>query len=372
VNESWIAGRMKQIDASGIRKAFEMAKAMKDPINLSIGLPDFDVPEPVKNAAIDAIRSGRNAYTVTQGIPELRDKIQAALDNEFHHADRQVLITAGSSGALLLAICAVVDPGDELITFDPCFMMYRHLASLAGGKTVFVDTYPDLRIDAAKVERAMTARTKCVVVNSPVNPTGAVATTDEMRALAELCRRRDVLLISDEVYKTFCYDRPFATPAKWNEDVLVADGFSKSHGMTGWRLGYAHGPRRLIQEMAKLQQFSFVCAPSMAQYGGVEAVDLDLTSQFEAYRRKRDMVSLALSDRFELARPEGAFYAFPRAPWGTGSEFVAEAIKRNVLIIPGNVFSLRDTHFRISYAVDDATLSRGLNVLRELAHARPA
>ena len=136
----------------------------------------------------------------------------------------------------------------------------------------------------------MTARTKCVVVNTPANPTGVVATADEMRALAELCRRRDVLLISDEVYRAFCYDRPFATPASWNDDVLVVDGFSKTYGMTGWRLGYAHGPSRLIQEMAKLQQFSFVCAPSMAQYGGVVALDQDLTAQIEAYRRKRDMV----------------------------------------------------------------------------------
>jgi aspartate/methionine/tyrosine aminotransferase len=371
VNDAWIAGRMQQIDASGIRKAFDMAKRMKDPINLSIGMPDFDVAEPVKNAAIEAIKAGRNAYTVTQGIPELREKIQTAVDNEFHHADRQVLVTSGTSGSLLLAICCVVDPGDELITFDPCFMMYRHLNSLAGGRTKLVETYPDFRIDAARVEAAMTARTKCVVVNSPVSPTGAVVSAEEMRALADLCRRRDVLLISDEVYRVYCYDRPFATPATWNEDVLVVDGFSKSHGMTGWRLGFTHGPTRLIQEMAKLQQFSFVCAPSMAQYGGVVAVDQDLSSQVAAYRRKRDMVVDALADDFELARPEGAFYAFPRAPWGSGTEFVAEAIKNNVLTIPGNVFSMRDTHFRISYGVDDATLSRGLDVLRKVARAGP-
>ena len=125
VNDAWIAGRMKQIDVSGIRKAFDMAKTMKDPINLSIGLPDFDVSEPVKNAAIDAIKAGRNAYTVTQGIPELRDKIQTAVDSELKHADREVLVTAGTSGALLLAVCCVIDPGDELITFDPCFMIDR-------------------------------------------------------------------------------------------------------------------------------------------------------------------------------------------------------------------------------------------------------
>jgi aspartate aminotransferase/aminotransferase len=367
MNDAWIAERMRHIDASGIRKAFEMAGAMKDPINLSIGLPDFDVAGPVKAAAIEAIRSGKNQYTLTQGIPELRNALQAAVDTEFRHADRQVLVTSGTAGGMLLAICAVVNPGDEVIIFDPYFVMYRHQATLAGGTSVLIDTYPDFRIKPDVVEAAITPRTKCIVVNSPVNPTGVVASDDEMRALGEICKQRNVLLISDEVYRTFCYDSPFASPAAWNEDVLVVDGFSKAHGMTGWRLGFAHGPTRIIQEMAKLQQFSFVCAPSIVQYAGTAALREDLTPHIEAYRRKRDMVVAALSDRYELAFPEGAFYAFPRAPWGTATEFVTEAIRRNLLIIPGNVFSSRDTHFRISYAVDDTTLKRGLDVLCQLA-----
>ncbi len=189
MNDAWIADRMKHIDASGIRKAFDMSKSMKDPINLSIGLPDFDVPEPAKIAAINAIRAGRNAYTVTQGIPELRSKIQESVDAQFGHADRQVLITAGTSGALLLALSCVVNPGDEVIVFDPYFVMYRHLATLAGGISVLVDTYPDFRIDVGKVEAAITPRTKCMVVNSPANPTGVVCTADEIRDIAELLRQ---------------------------------------------------------------------------------------------------------------------------------------------------------------------------------------
>jgi len=367
VNDAWIADRMRHIDASGIRKAFDMAKSMVDPINLSIGLPDFDVADPVKAAAVDAIQGGFNAYTVTQGIPELRGKIQAAVDAEFHHADRQALVTSGTSGGLLLALCCVVDPGDEVVVFDPYFVMYRHLVTLAGGTTVLVDTYPDFRVDPAKVAAAITPRTKCVLVNSPANPTGVVATAEEMRQLARLCREQGVLLISDEVYRAFCYDAAYASPASWNDDVLVVDGFSKSHGMTGWRLGYAHGPGRLIQEMAKLQQFSYVCAPSIAQVAGVVALDQDLSAQAAAYRQKRDAVVAALSGLYDLPTPEGAFYAFPRAPRGTATEFVAETIARNLLIIPGAVFSRRDTHFRISYAVDDRTLKRGLELLRELA-----
>jgi aspartate/methionine/tyrosine aminotransferase len=372
MNDAWIAHRMKHIDASGIRQAFDMSKAMKDPINLSIGLPNFDVPELAKQAAIEAILTGHNAYTVTQGIPELRNKLQQTVDHQLRHADREVLVTSGTAGGLLLGICCVVNPGDEVVIFDPYFGMYRHLATLAGGVSVLVDTYPDFRIDPARVAAAMSARTKCVLVNSPVNPTGMAATAQEMRALAELCRKHGVLLISDEVYRAFCYDRPFETPARWNEDVLVVDGFSKAYGMTGWRLGYAHGPSRLIQEMAKLQQFSFVCAPSMAQYGGVAALDQDFTPQIDAYRRKRDLVVEALAEHYALPYPEGAFYAFPRAPWGTGSTFAAEAVKHNLLVIPGNVFSRHDSHFRISYAVDDATLCRGLDVLRRLAQAPPA
>src|SRR5262249_33563666 len=150
VNDAWIADRMRHIDASGIRKAFDMARAMTDPINLSIGLPDFDVADPVKAAAIEAIEGGFNAYTQTQGRPELRGKIQGAVETKYGHADRQVLVTSGSSGGLLLALCCVVNPGDEVIVFDPYFVMYRNLVTLAGGTSVLVDTYPDFRIDLGR------------------------------------------------------------------------------------------------------------------------------------------------------------------------------------------------------------------------------
>ena len=372
MNDAWIADRMGKIEASGIRKAFEMARQMVDPINLSIGLPDFDVPQSIKEAACEAIQTGKNAYTVTMGDPGLRRELQGVVDATFHHADRQVLVTSGTAGGLLLAICCTVNPGDEVIVLDPYFVMYPNLIAMAGGQTVLVETYPDFGVPIEKIASAITPRTKAILVNSPGNPTGVVAPVAELRALAELCREQGILLISDEVYKSFCYDEPFHSPAEFNEDVLVVDGFSKTYGMTGWRLGFAHGPARLIEEMAKLQQFSFVCAPSPLQAGVIGATELDLSAQIDAYRSKRDRVVQAIGGLYDLARPTGAFYAFPKVPegWPSASLFVEEAIRRNLLIIPGNVFSKRDTHVRISYAVGDAVLERGLDVLRSLAEAQ--
>jgi aspartate aminotransferase/aminotransferase len=368
-HERWVAERMHHIESSGIRKVFELARSLQDPVNLSIGQPEFDVPEPIKTAAHAAIERGANAYTITQGIPELLTKIQADVDATYRHADREVFITSGTSGGLMLALCCTVNPGDEVIVFDPYFVMYPHLVTLAGGTTVLVDTYPDFSIDEDRVRAALTPRTKAILVNSPANPTGRVHPREVLRDLAKLAAERGVLLMSDEVYRVFCYDQPFSSPAEFNEDVLVFDGFSKAYGMTGWRLGFAHGPRRLIHEMIKLQQFTFVCAPSMVQHAGIAAWDYDVSCIVADYRRKRDRIYEGLKDRFELVRPEGAFYAFPKAPSGGGTEFVTEAIRNNLLLIPGNVFSKRDTHFRLSYAADERTLDRGTEILNRMVSA---
>jgi aspartate aminotransferase/aminotransferase len=217
------------------------------------------------------------------------------------------------------------------------------------------------------VRAALTPRTKAIIVNSPSNPCGVVASRDHLRDLARLAQERGILLISDEVYRLFCYDEPFCSPAEFNPDTVVVDGFSKAYGMTGWRLGYVHGPRRLIEEMIKMQQFTFVCAPSMAQYAGLAALDVDMSAVVADYRRKRDRVYVGLRDRFDAVKPGGAFYLFAKAPWGTSTEFVAEAIRNNLLIIPGITFSKRDSHFRLSYAAEDATIDRGLEVLNRLA-----
>jgi aspartate aminotransferase len=367
MSRSWIADRMSRIDASGIRKVFDLAAKMKDPINLSIGQPHFDTPEPIKQALYRAVAEGRNAYSQTQGIAPLLDKLQRRVDSEYGHRDRKLFVSSGTSGGLMLALSVLVNPGDEVLYFDPYFVMYKHLTTLVGGKPVPVDTYPDFRIDLDKVRSAITDRTKVILCNSPANPTGTVLRDDELEGLAKLAAEKDVALISDEIYRTFCYDRPFTSPARWNERTIVIDGFSKSHSMTGWRLGYAHGPEDVIQQMIKLQQFTFVCAPQPVQWAGVVACDIEFPERVSEYRLNRDFLLHELGNLYEFAPADGAFYLFAKAPWGTGTEFVAEAIKNDLLIIPGNVFSDRDTHFRISYAAEHRTLERGVAVLRKLA-----
>ena len=365
----FVSKRALAVDASGIRKVFDLAAKMKDPINLSIGLPDFDVPDSVKDAAIESIRVGHNRYTQTQGIAPLRERLRADLSREIGRDVGEVLITSGVSGGLLLAILATIDPGDEAIFLDPYFVMYKHLLTVAGGKAVIVDSYPDFRFHADRVERAITPRTKLLILNSPSNPTGVLMTEAEVRAAVDVAKTHDLLILSDEIYEPFLYDAPRGLPsaAKLYDRTVILRGFSKSHAMTGWRLGYAAGPTEVIAQMTKLQQYTFVCAPSPLQYAALKAMDVPMDAAVAAYRKKRDIVFDGLSKKFEPVKPEGAFYIFPKAPKGmTASDFVTQAIENNVLIIPGNVFSERDTHFRISYATSDERLRQGCEILNSL------
>ncbi len=383
----FITSRLRAIDASGIRRVFDLAAKLKDPIDLSIGQPDFDVPQPVKDAAIEAIQAGFNRYTVTQGTAALQEGVAAELAREFDHfagplseGELGTLITSGVSGGLVLALLTCIEPGDEVLIGDPYFVMYPHLVTLAGGTPVFVDTYPDFQLTADRLEPHITKRTKLVLFNSPSNPTGVVAPDAVCRDAVELVERRGLLLLTDEIYDQFCYapvERPpgsgrlrCPSPAQHTPNLLLLRGFSKTYGMPGWRMGYAVGPRPIIEQMTKLQQYSFVCAPSMAQAAGVVALQQDMSEQVTAYRRKRDRVLQRLGGAYELTRPDGAFYAFPKVPAAVGqtaSQFVERAIERSVLVIPGSVFSKRDTHIRISYACGEDVLDKGLDVLLELA-----
>lgn len=364
---TWIAERTKAFTSSGIRRVFDLAAKLSDPINLSIGQPDFEVPEAVRRACCDAIAAGRNGYSQTQGIGPLRERLQADVDAAYGHGDRQLFVCSGTSGGLVLAILSMVNPGDEVIYFDPYFVMYPSLIGLAGGVPVPISTYPDFRIDVDTVARAITPRTKMILINSPSNPTGIVASDEELRGVAELAERHDIALVSDEIYRAFQYDQPFVSPAQFNPKTIVIDGFSKSHAMTGWRVGYVHGPAEVIETMTKLQQYTFVCAPQPAQWAALAALDVDLTQYRDAYRAKRDLVIEGLRDSYDLTVPGGAFYLFPRAPGGAATAFVERAIERGVLVIPGGIFSRQDTHFRISYAASEETLRRGIDALIDLA-----
>lgn len=363
----WLADRTRAFDSSGIRKVFDLARQMKDPINFSIGQPDYDVPEPVRQAMIDAVQSRKNAYSVTQGIPVLRDKLQAQIDSEYQQSDRKVFVASGTSGGLVLAALSLVNPGDEVIFFDPYFLMYPPLVRMAGGVPVTVDTAPDFSVDPERLLKAITPKTKMIILNSPANPTGIQLSEQSIRTVAEIAYQKNIALVSDEIYRAFCYDAPFVSPAKYNPNTIVIDGFSKSHGMTGWRLGFVHGPTAIIETMLKLQQYTFVCAPQPVQWAGAAAMDVDMTSYVDAYRLKRDKIYNALKDLYEIVKPNGAFYMYPKLPWGTGESFIKTAIENELLIIPGNIFSQHDTHFRISYAADDRTLDRGIEVLRRIA-----
>ncbi len=396
---SLVSDRAHGIDASGIRRIFALASTLDDPINLSIGQPDFPVPAPIKQAAISAIEHDINGYTLTQGLPSLLARVNAWLGKDLGWDARTVntpghdgpvsFITSGTSGALMLAFMALLNPGDECIIPDPYFVAYPHLATLCGATAVPVDTYPDFRLTAERVAARITDRTKFVLLNTPSNPAGVVLGRDECARLRELCRARGVLLISDEIYDEFAFDDATTdacardpsiprcpSPARMTgaggggeDDVLLIRGFGKTYACTGWRLGYAAGPRAVIEQMAKLQQYTFVCAPAPLQAGVEACFETGMGALVSEYQSRRDLVLEKLSPHTEIAIPGGAFYAFIKVPQRlglTGTRFVERAIERQLLVIPGGAFSTRDTHFRISFATRRDKLAQGLDILAEL------
>jgi aspartate aminotransferase/aminotransferase len=364
-----IARRMAGVEASGIRRMFELAATIEDPINLAIGQPDFEVPEDVQAAAIRAIREGHNRYTVTQGLPDLNRRLLDLVRERHGYRAQSSLVTAGVSGGITLAFLVLIDPGDEVLIPDPYFLMYKNLASLSGGVPKTYDLYPDFRFLPERIEAAITKRTKVLVLNSPSNPTGITATADELGKIAEIASSRGLFVISDEIYDGFVYDDRHRSISEHMDGAIVLSGFSKTYAMPGWRLGYAVGPRDVLDEMRTLQQFTFVCAPSFAQKAALAALDEDMSAHVDDYREKRRMVVEGLSKEYRFSPPTGSFYAFLEAPEGTtGSSFASRALEEKVLVVPGNSCSERNTHFRISFAVPDDTLKRGIEVLRRLAH----
>ena len=366
---NFLSQRVMSMGHSGIRRIFDLGATLKDPIDLSIGQPDYKVPESVKRAMIRAIETDRTGYTNTRGIPALRDAIHARLIEELN-GDVPCFVTSGVSGGLMLACLACLNPGDEVLLADPYFVSYPHLVRVAGAVPIMVSTYDDFQLHPERFAAAITPKTRMILIASPGNPTGVVYRREDVEALSALARKHDLLIVSDEIYNSLTYDGPSPTPVRFApERTLLLRGFGKSHALTGLRIAYAAGPEPIINEMSKLQQYTFVCAPHPAQHGAIAALDTDMSKQVEDYRGKRDFVCRQLDGVLEFVRPAGGFYVFPRVPkqYGSATEFVSAAIKRNLLIIPGEVFSAADSHVRISYAASDDKLRRGCAILRELA-----
>lgn len=394
---SLLSARALAIDESGIRRIWKLAAGREGVVNLSIGQPDFPVAEELKAAAADAIRADKNGYTPSHGIPAVRHRIAERLRRDIGWScdvaaesgdGPDAIVTSGTSGALLLAMMALVGPGDEAVLPDPYFVSYPALAEICGGRAVLCDTYPDFRMTAERVEPLLTERTKVVLVNSPSNPAGVVLREAECRDLLELCRSRGVILLSDEIYDDFTFSegrtQPAAGDPAWlrcpsparfpgsDGTVLLVRGFGKTYGVTGWRLGYAAGPRAIIDAMARLQQYTFVCPPTPLQAAIAGAFELDLSDLIEEYEQRRELVHGRLSAVANLPRPGGAFYAFFEVPGRLGvtaSEVVERFIDEGLLVIPGRVFSSRDTHVRLSFAADRERLERGLAIVERVLGA---
>ncbi|WP_292521277.1 pyridoxal phosphate-dependent aminotransferase [Methanoculleus sp.] len=366
MNEHRYAARVRGVEMSGIRKLFEAGGP--DAINLGIGQPDFDTPDHIKMAAITAIEEGKTGYTPNAGIPELREAIceKFARENSLAYRPEQILVTAGGSEALHLAMEALVDPGDRVLFTDPGFVSYAALAAFAGGRPEGVPLDATLHIDVEQAKEQMDGA-RIFVLNSPANPTGAVESEESIRALVEYANDQKVTVISDEVYEHFVYEKEHVSAARFGEDVITVNAASKTYAMTGWRVGYLAAPEDYIPEFLKVHQYAQACATSISQYAALAAYTGDqrpVEQMRQEYRARRDLLYAGLTDLgLNFPRPEGAFYMF--VPMGQA--LIQRAVDAGVIIVPGGAFGSRaPDHARFSYATSRENLSRAIARLKAL------
>lgn len=360
-----IANGSKKVEYSGIRKIFALAGNNPQAVDLTLGQPDFAVPSIIQKEAIASIQKGFNKYAPTQGLLELRQAIAIKLqkDNSICAKPEDIIVTAGATGALLLSFFCLINPGDEIIIFDPYFVAYKQLGLLFQAKIKFIPTYPDFRLNLKFLTKAISTKTKFIIVNSPNNPTGRVYTEQELRKIAQIAEKNNLLIISDEVYEKFIYDGKHFSLGSIYPNTLTINGFSKSVGLSGWRIGYAHGPKKIIDEMVKIQQFSFVCVPAFMQKAAVKA--LEIKNKFlQQYQQKRDYVYQSLQNDYQFDKPAGAFYFFIKSPTENSEKFLKAMMEKNLFFLPGNIFSIQDTHFRISYACRQKNLIKAVKILK--------
>ncbi|NLX49389.1 MAG: aminotransferase class I/II-fold pyridoxal phosphate-dependent enzyme [Methanospirillum sp.] len=355
------ARRVTGLAPSGVRKWFEGAGPGS--INLTLGQPDFDTPDHVKEAACRALAEGKTGYTPNVGIPELLDAIveKSRRENGLEYAPDQVMVTAGASEALLLAMQVLVDEGDRVLHADPAFVSYAALASLAGGRPEGLPTGDGFRIEVEAAKERLDGA-KVLVINSPSNPTGAVEPESSVRALVEYANDAGVTVISDEVYEHFVYDGVRAVSAgRFGDDVVTINATSKTYAMTGWRLGWFAGSAELVEQANKIHQYGQACASSIAQYAAAAALrgPQDCVGAMqEEYAARRELVCGGLEDLgIVFPRPEGAFYVFPPMD----DDLVRRVIAAGVIVVPGASFGPAGTgHARIVYAASREALSAAL------------
>ena len=370
---SILSNRAKGLKPSPTLAINAKAKAMQAQgmrvVSFGAGEPDFDTPENIKRAAIKSIEEGFTKYTAVGGIDELKDAVihKFQRDNQLTYKRSQILVSCGGKHSFYNLAQALFDRGDEVIIPDPFFVMYEYQVLLMGGVPVFVDTYPDFRLREEEFVKKLSDKTKFIIINSPNNPTGTVYPQEDLLMEARIARERELLILSDDIYDNFVFDAP-ACPCMGQlyENTLTFGGFSKGWGMTGWRLGYVAGAREILQQMITLQQYTFSSVNSFAQKAAIKALDFNVDDYIEQYRKKRDLIYEGLKEKYHVQKPLGAFYIFPEVPGGNGEAFVERAIRQNLFIIPGSVFSKRNTHVRISFAASEEVLSKGIEVLNRI------
>ena len=376
-----LAPAAKAMRPSGIRKFFDLAADMPHCISLGVGEPDFKTPWSVRDAGIRSLELGRTKYTANSGLKELRGEICNYLQRRFdlHYKEENILVTVGGSEAIDLTIRAVVQPGDEVIIPEPCFVCYEPITQLTGGVPVHIATRAEdqFRLTADQLRAAITPRTKLLVFPYPNNPTGAVMSAAEMEEIAAVLRETNVLVLSDEIYSELTYglDRhvSIASLPGMAERTIVVNGFSKSYAMTGWRLGYAAGPAPLIKVMTKIHQSCIMSAPTTSQYAAITALrqcDDQIEMMRDEYNRRRRYVVKALNEMgLTCFEPRGAFYVFPSIQISglTSSEFCEQLLReKEVAIIPGSAFGASgEGYARISYAYSVDHLQTAMKRIRE-------
>lgn len=386
--ENLMTERLRRVKPSGIRRFFDIAAEMDDVISLSVGEPDFMTPWHVRQAGIHSLEKGKTHYTSNSGLMELRREITNYLSRRFqvsYHPENEVLVTVGGSEAIDLCMRSLVDYGDEVIIPEPSFVCYRPITEMAGGIPVIIETKAEdhFRLTAEQLRKAITPRTKLLVLPYPNNPTGAVMRREHLEAIAEVIRGTNIMVLADEIYGELTYGQAHhesitSVEGMWEHTVLVS-GFSKSYAMTGWRLGYACGPKEIIGAMTKLHQFAIMSAPTTAQYAAVEAMragDSDIEGMRDEYdMRRRLMVDSLRSLGLDCFEPEGAFYCFPCIrSTGMDSEAFCEKLlfDQKVALVPGSAFGESGEGFvRVSYCYSTKHIIEALKRLKKFLKATP-